>query len=483
MTVSTHTSSIWRFAVLAFVLLGAVVASGASAGALDTTPDLPVSRGDSGDAVRSTQLLLTTAGFDPGPIDGIFGPATEAAVENLQRDAGLPVTGVVDATTWAALEAATPAILVQRGDRGDDVRTLQQLLTGAGFDAGVIDGVFGPLTENAVESFQSDAGLPITGLVDQVTWDALRSDPPAILMERGDRGQDVRSLQLLLASAGNNPGPIDGIFGGLTESAVVAFQTSHGLPVTGQVDQATLDALTDVADEPATLYESGDTGPQVEAIQDQLATVGFDPGPIDAIFGSKTARAVTRFHSVFGLAGEGSVTQQTLDKLAELVPLAETAYDYGYDPDEGPEQWRALITGVFSQIGLDQEKCGTGDRSGDCLGSQIDNAIVIMTCESSGIPMAVNYSSGTTGLFQHRPVFWADRVARAQDLFPTLPADATPYNPEHNIMVAAMLVHESRDALLGYTTLAGPWDDGPEPWGHWDGSSRYCADPPLVIDS
>ena len=105
-----------------------------------------------------------------------------------------------------------------------------------------------------------------------------------------------------------------------------------------------------------------------------------------------------------------------------------------------------------------------------------------MTCESSGIPMAVNYDSGTTGLFQHRPVFWADRVARAQDLFPTLPSSATPYNPEHNVMVAAMLVHESRDALLGYNTFTGPWDDGPQPWGHWDGSSRYCADPPLVVD-
>ncbi len=47
-------------------------------------------------------------------------------------------------------------------------------------------------------------------------------------------------------------------------------------------------------------------------------------------------------------------------------------------------------------------------------------------------------------------------------------------------MVAALLVDESRDALLGLNGLQGPWDDGPEPWGHWDGSSRHCADPPLV---
>ncbi|GAW93667.1 peptidoglycan-binding protein LysM [Calderihabitans maritimus] len=49
------------------------------------------------------QLLLTRAGFDPGPIDGIFGPRTEAAVKAFQRQKGLPVTGVVDTNTWIAL--------------------------------------------------------------------------------------------------------------------------------------------------------------------------------------------------------------------------------------------------------------------------------------------------------------------------------------------------------------------------------------------
>ena len=47
-------------------------------------------------------------------------------------------------------------------------------------------------------------------------------------------------------------------------------------------------------------------------------------------------------------------------------------------------------------------------------------------------------------------------------------------------MVAAMLIHESREALIGNNTLTGPWDDGPQPFGHWDSSSRYCASPPLV---
>ena len=113
----------------------------------------------------------------------------------------------------------------------------------------------------------------------------------------------------------------------------------------------------------------------------------------------------------------------------------------------------------------------------------IDDALTIMWCESRGVPFAVNPSSGTTGLFQHRPVFWAERVARTRshpESAGYLPGDATPYNPAHNIEVAALLIWESRETLIGNMSLSGPWDDGPQPFGHWDGTSRYCADPPLV---
>ena len=48
------------------------------------------------------QTDLKTAGYDPGPIDGIYGPQTVAAVEQLQTDSGLPVTGFVDEATARA---------------------------------------------------------------------------------------------------------------------------------------------------------------------------------------------------------------------------------------------------------------------------------------------------------------------------------------------------------------------------------------------
>ena len=41
-------------------------------------------------AVRRLQLRLRTLGFRPGPIDGLFGPLTQGAVERFQRAHGLP---------------------------------------------------------------------------------------------------------------------------------------------------------------------------------------------------------------------------------------------------------------------------------------------------------------------------------------------------------------------------------------------------------
>lgn len=441
--------------------------------------DLPLQVGDTGSDVSTLQGMLKNAGYDPGPIDGAFGPLTEQAVVALQTANGLEKNGRVSQVEWDLLLGG---LLMQRGQRGEDVRSLQQRLANAGFNPGPFDGIFGGLTEQAVRQFQSAKSLPVTGSVDQATWTSLTSDPGvvSVVYRRGDRGSGVRSLQLLLATAGFSPGPIDGIFGGLTESAVSRYQSVNSLAATGSVNQTLLDLLSETTTPPDVILQVGDRGAEVQALQELVALVGFSPGPFDGIFGSGTARAVHRFQGVHGLPGDGTVNQQTLDKMNEIKPKALTAYDYGWNGADGTEQWRGLVTAVFTDWGLHQEVCGTDVNAGNCIGNQIDNALAIMDCESRGRPNVVNYRSGTTGLFQHRPSFWDARTARVRDRFPDFAVNATPYNPEHNIVVAALLVWESRETLIGNASRSGPWDDGPQPWGHWDGSSRTCVNPPLV---
>ncbi len=53
----------------------------------------------------------------------------------------------------------------------------------------------------------------------------------------------TQQAQTKLAALGINPGPIDGIAGNATRRAVLTFQKQNGLPLTGQLDQATLDKL------------------------------------------------------------------------------------------------------------------------------------------------------------------------------------------------------------------------------------------------
>ncbi|MGH7864405.1 MAG: peptidoglycan-binding protein [Candidatus Binataceae bacterium] len=60
-------------------------------------------RGAHGETVKTIQRALLSAGFDPQGIDGGFGTHTAAAVRLLQTAQRLPVTGIVDETTWQRL--------------------------------------------------------------------------------------------------------------------------------------------------------------------------------------------------------------------------------------------------------------------------------------------------------------------------------------------------------------------------------------------
>ena len=67
--------------------------------------DMYIRRGDRGMLVRIAQTALARAGYNPGTIDGVFGPNTQAAVRAFQQAKGLAVDGIIGPRTWAALMA------------------------------------------------------------------------------------------------------------------------------------------------------------------------------------------------------------------------------------------------------------------------------------------------------------------------------------------------------------------------------------------
>ncbi len=111
----------------------------------------------------------------PVDADGIFGPATRAALEAFQRLRGLRVDGVCGPQTWNILVEAGfrlgDRFLYRRTPmlRGDDVAELQQRLCTLGFDTGRVDGIFGDATVRALGEFQRNAGLPVDGIVGGAT--------------------------------------------------------------------------------------------------------------------------------------------------------------------------------------------------------------------------------------------------------------------------------------------------------------------------
>ena len=137
----------------------------------------PVLRpGASGQAVRELQQALKGLGYDPGAVDGHFGPRTESAVKAFQKAQGLTVDGNVGDITWLNIDEADMSDpTIRRGSTGNPVRRAQKRLTLGGYDTGGVDGVFGAGTEAAVRRFQGDSRLTVDGVVGPRTWDAINA--------------------------------------------------------------------------------------------------------------------------------------------------------------------------------------------------------------------------------------------------------------------------------------------------------------------
>lgn len=145
---------------------------------------LLLSYGDRGKAVKRIQEMLIKAGMDLSQYgaDGIFGEETERAVRVFQARYGLQVDGIVGPQTLGMLQKVLrhpelkekyapvrpyPGHYVMIGDRGENVKAIQRAV-------GVkVDGIFGPVTEEAVKEYQRRHGLLVDGIVGPVTWNVM----------------------------------------------------------------------------------------------------------------------------------------------------------------------------------------------------------------------------------------------------------------------------------------------------------------------
>ena len=241
------------------------------------------------------------------------------------------------------------------GARGSAVFALQQALITRGVAvAGGADGIFGKATRKALKTFQSNNELIPDGQLNSTTAFLLGLGPIPTLPKRGQRGIAVTQLQqALINSSVSLKGGADGIFGSATVAAITAFQTSHGIKVTGVVNLTTAIALglvpgsqplsaqptttttvapttTTVAPTTTTVAPTttttvpivavfaavGQTGENVKTLQKALLTSGVAlRGGADGKFGSATTAAIKEFQTALRIASTGIVDQLTAQLL------------------------------------------------------------------------------------------------------------------------------------------------------------------------
>ena len=162
----------------------------------------PLQTGSVSNQVQTMQQRLIEYGYFAGNSDGVFGDATQMAVQRFQMVNGLPVTGVADGMTLMRLMADVPIswqgylseMSCAQGDVGLNVYVLQKRLRVMGYFEGECTGSFGELTQKAVAAFQSDNGLEPTGSA--VTRRRLD------VLSLGDTGVNVTQIQQQLGALG-----------------------------------------------------------------------------------------------------------------------------------------------------------------------------------------------------------------------------------------------------------------------------------------
>lgn len=169
-------------------------------------------------------------------------------------------------------DAASQRELVERELLSRPVSSLQYMLRQLSFTYKflpelAVDGVFGERTMEAVMRFQKAAGLPVTGTVDQATWNAIRNAWQAqqprtgysratrifpsegIMVHEGETKEYLivpQTMFNILAGhfEGIAPCEADGYNGPATADNIRWLQKAAGLPETGCLDTATWDALS-----------------------------------------------------------------------------------------------------------------------------------------------------------------------------------------------------------------------------------------------
>ena len=197
--------------------------------------------------MRDIRARLGALGFPTdGDPEAVYGEATVRAARDFQRSRGLDPDGIVGPGTWRALYEAGYVLGDRLLDyrrpmaRGEDVAELQRRLNDLGFDAGKVDGVFGPATQHALRDFQHNRGIAEDGITGPQVLSELRlvsRDTEGTGREAINEREWLRSLPRTLAGsriyfdAGCRTGEERERAWAAANGAALALQSHGGVPL------------------------------------------------------------------------------------------------------------------------------------------------------------------------------------------------------------------------------------------------------------
>ncbi len=160
--------------------------------------------------------------------------------------------------------------------------------------------------------------LVCVGLVPATAQAQLQRETTIDQMSPGMARATVVAIQEELVSLGYRPGPVDGIMGPATRSAIRAYQRTADLQVTGRASKELLDHMKFA--QPKAYARAPAVNPLVLDVQRELAERGYYQASIDGIVGPATRAAIGAYQSDAGLPVDGRVTQGLLDSLRAAPP-------------------------------------------------------------------------------------------------------------------------------------------------------------------
>jgi peptidoglycan hydrolase-like protein with peptidoglycan-binding domain len=295
-----------------------------------------------------------------------------------------PTASIADGTAAASASSTGPeptttteqSVTLSSGSEGRQVQLLQQALGGI-----TVDGVFGPETEEAVRTFQTNRGLTVDGVAGPQTFAALRADASTTVSsatalaklasfnstegsssstaatsesttaestsEQGTTAEastseqssgsqqseaaDVQRLQAALHVT------VDGDFGPATEAAVRRLQARHGLTVDGIVGPATWNTIGVKGQETLTPPPSA-LPEEKAAAAAPAAAAGTESAPATSEAPTTGAGAVQRLQSALHLSADGEFGPATEAAVRRL----QARHGLTVDGVVGPATWSLL---------------------------------------------------------------------------------------------------------------------------------------------